>query len=341
MLSSIDTRELISVAASGLCLRGTFHRALDHGSDSRRGFGENKRTGILFLNSGFVPRASGGDAAVYWAEAFANCGYPSFRFDLPGLGDSDGYLPAKRLDFAHLVNTGHYAPSVCTLANHLTERFNLSGVVLVGHCAGAVSAIYAAAASSHFKGVIALDPYFFREETKRAAIRTKISRWVPRNQIARQLSGVYGYFKKLSLLAKGNALPENANIRLLQCWRRLVSAKVPILVLSARGPRPIVGEFDYLAYLKKSSGPRAHITVEFIEGTNHSFADATGKAAVRRHAEQWLSTCFPISVREIPELKKVARVLRREIMLGGIGGTVQIGLGADEPVDGKLYVNSI
>jgi pimeloyl-ACP methyl ester carboxylesterase len=44
--------------------------------------------------------------------------------------------------------------------NQLVKRFGLSGVVFFGHCAGAVSALYAGAASSDCKGLILLDPYF-------------------------------------------------------------------------------------------------------------------------------------------------------------------------------------
>jgi pimeloyl-ACP methyl ester carboxylesterase len=292
---AIETRELITVTVGGNCLRGTYHRPPDHGSDSRLGPGENIRIGVLFLNSGFMPRASGGDAAVYWAVSFAKCGYPSFRFDLPGLGDSDGEPPRKRLDFAKLVNNGHYAPFVSSIAENLTERFNLSGVVLVGHCAGAVTAIYAAATSKQVKGLVIVDPYFFREEPKRTKFRNEISLWVTQDKEAKQLSNVYRRLKKLNQLAGGNALPANANSPLIRCWSRLASAGVPMLILNARGPRSRVGEFDYLGYLEKVSGPGHRLSIKFVDGANHSFADNVGRAEVRRQSENWLNACFPLN----------------------------------------------
>ena len=117
-----------------------------------RARGQPNRIGVVFLNHGFLPRTAPGDSAVYWADSFASCGYPSFRFDLPGLGDSDGDVPAQMLDF---INAGGYAPVLSATVKELVERFNLSGIVIMGHCAGAVTALYtAAAATKECKGLV-------------------------------------------------------------------------------------------------------------------------------------------------------------------------------------------
>jgi pimeloyl-ACP methyl ester carboxylesterase len=293
MQAAIEGRELVTMAAGGICLRGTYHRPKHHGFESRVHPDEPSRIGVLFLNSGFMPRASGGDAAVYWADSFAQCGYPSFRLDLPGLGDSEGDLPRKRLDFNQLVNSGHYARFISIAAKNLIERFEWSGVVLLGHCAGAVSAIYAARASKHIKGIVLLEPYFFREEPKRAEIRNKMSFWVTRNKLAGQLGIIYGHLKKLNRMCRADSLPGNANLPLIGCWSNLASAGFPMLILNVRGPRLSVGEFDYLGYLQRLSGPAARLVIKFVDGANHSFADDVGRMAVRRHCEQWLDDCFP------------------------------------------------
>ena len=298
MQRAIEARELITVDVAGTRLRGTYHLVRDHGSHSRPVLEEIPRTGILFLNSGFVPRASGGDAAVEWADAFAKCGYPSFRFDLPGLGDSAGELPEKLLDFAALVNTGHYAAFVSGITRSLTDRFSLSGLVLAGHCAGAVSAIYAAATSKDVKGLIALDPYFFREEPDRTGIRNEISVWATQNKLAGELSKLYRSLKKLRSLSKRRALPQNANLPLIGCWIRLAGRGLPMLILNAGEPRPNAGEFDYLGHLQGQPEAGSHVAIHFIEGTNHSFADEVGRAAVRKHAGQWLEEWFPLVERE-------------------------------------------
>src|ERR1700735_785372 len=151
--SFIEAREAITVtAAGGLHLRGTYHPTPDPDG--------NSPIGVLFVSAGVAPRAAPGDSAVHWADSLAKLGFPAFRFDLPGLGDSDGDLSAKEIDFDSLVNEGAFGPVVSSVADQLADRFSLRGVVVIGHCAGAVTALYSAAANSHIKGLILLDPYF-------------------------------------------------------------------------------------------------------------------------------------------------------------------------------------
>jgi pimeloyl-ACP methyl ester carboxylesterase len=293
--TTIETRESITVAEGGMNLRGTYHMPQGEKADSPLGVNESNRIGVLFLNSGFHPRAASGDAAVYWADSFAKCGYPSFRLDLPGLGDSDGEPPREVTDFIHLVNTGRYAPLLSNATKNLTERFNLSGVVIAGHCAGAVSAIYAAAASNDVKGLVLLEPYFHGEELESTAIREEFRRWVVRNRMAGYLSAIYDRVKYFRSLVKRNELPRNANLPLIRCWNQLASAGLPVLVLKASAPNPRVGDFDYLRYVQLISPLNQRVEIKHIEGTNHSFVKGTGKEAVAGHTGQWLGAYFPLT----------------------------------------------
>jgi pimeloyl-ACP methyl ester carboxylesterase len=286
---------LITVDVGEIRLQGTYHKSHEEGSRPETVPETRDRIGVLFLNHGFLPRAAPGDSAVYWADSFANCGYPSFRFDLPGLGDSDGDIPSQMLDF---VNAGGYAPMLSATVKDLVERFRLSGVVIMGHCAGAVTALYTAAINKQCRGVVVTDPYFFlqRERTK---IRAELSQWSSWSRIGALTSDVYYYLKYIRLLSLRNRPPRNANLPLLRCWTQLASAGLPILLMKApavksHGIKPRMGEFDYLGYLGALSGRGSRVVVKFIEGTNHSFADLVGRAAIRQHAEEWLNACFPI-----------------------------------------------
>ena len=95
MKRGTGTREIITVTANGLCLRGTYHRSQSGSEVTSGATGQRSQIGIVFPNSGVMPRAATGDSAVYWADSFAKCGYPAFRFDLEGLGDSEGTPPAR------------------------------------------------------------------------------------------------------------------------------------------------------------------------------------------------------------------------------------------------------
>ncbi len=293
MNPAIKTREAITVAVGGICLRGTYHKPSDNGRGNLRDAEETNCLGLLFLNHGFLPRSAPGDSAVMWGDMFARNGHPSFRFDLPGLGDSDGDAPSQMLDF---VNKGGYAPVVSAIVKELVERFSLTGIVIVGHCAGAVTALYTAPLAKECKGLVLTDPYFFlpRERTK---IRVELSNWSSWSRIGALVSSLYYCFKHMRLLVGRNRPPMNANLPLLRCWNQ-VSPLIPILVLKApalkaRGLKPRIGEFDYLGYLLSNLSRGSHIAIQFIENTNHSFADRQGRAAVQQNIEQWLNATFP------------------------------------------------
>lgn len=293
MNATISTRALITVTINGCCVRGTYHKS------QRAGFGtlpEKGRTGVLFLNPGFIPRAGDGDTAIYWADSFAKCGYPSFRVDLPGMGDSEGEIPPKLLDF---INAGGYAPSVSMVVEQLVERYGLSGMVILGLCAGAITALFAAALAEDCEGVILLDPYFFLPRP-RSPLRNELSVWSTSSRVGGIVGNLYDFLRQARLLLRRKQLPGNANLPLLRCWTQIASKGASILVLKAPGykapgMKPRTGEFDYLAYLRSRSRSATRITVQLIDGTNHSFGDLTGKQQVRRHIELWLNASFPAS----------------------------------------------
>ena len=152
----VEMRELITLGGGGVLLRGTHHKAA--GRATNEAGDSDKRVGVLFLNPLSSPRSLIGDSAVYWATSFAARGYPAFRIDLPGLGDSYGKLPNDLLTF---INEGGYAAITASKIKELVQRFGLSGIVIYGHCAGATSAIYAASECKECKGLIVTDPYFY------------------------------------------------------------------------------------------------------------------------------------------------------------------------------------
>jgi pimeloyl-ACP methyl ester carboxylesterase len=297
MKQAIERRELITLDGGGVLLRGTFHRPHGRGSDSEQGASTRNRIGVVFLNSLSLPRAATGDSAVYWAESFADCGYPSFRFDLPGLGDTAGDIPLELLNF---INAGGYASIAAAKIDELVKRFELSGAVLVGHCAGTVSATYAAAASAgKCKGLVLLDPYFHVPQAIRSKARRGLSDWALHSRFGGVLSNIYDQVRDVLLLLRKNAPPRNANFGLLSRWKEVASAGLPILFIKAparkaAGTKPRAGEFDYLKYVLGLAGRNSKVVVELIQGTDHSFANRQGRAAVRQHTERWLASYFPL-----------------------------------------------
>ncbi len=296
MHDAIAGRELIVLDGLGIRLQGTCHLTAESASHSTAGPANREPVGVLFLNSLSLPRAASGDSAVRWAEAIAQRGYPAFRVDLPGLGDSQGTASTDLLD---LINDGAFTSVIGAVSKQLVDRFNLSGVILVGHCAGSVSALYAGAATPECKGLILLDPYFHLPQATRPKVRQELSQWARRSSVGKHLSDVYDHARKLVLLMRGSAPPGNANTQLLTCWKQVAAAGMPILLLKApgikaQGNKPRVGEFDYIQYTLKLAGRKNRVSVRFIEDADHSFANRLGRAAVEHQLADWLATYFPL-----------------------------------------------
>jgi pimeloyl-ACP methyl ester carboxylesterase len=294
----IATRELFTLDGLDVRLQGTYHRPQDRAICSTPSPRDQSPVGVLFLNSLFLPRTATGDSAVYWAESFAACGYPAFRMDLPGLGDSDAPLNTTLLDF---INAGGYGSIATAKVKELVDRFGLSGVIIVGHCAGAVTALFTAAASKECKGVILLDPYFYLpQQMKKSKAWKRLVRWAATSAVGGALSKAYDWLKKIRLSLDGNRPPANANFALLQRWSEIANKGLPTLIFRAPGrkspgTKPRVGEFDYIKHIQAIATRKSKVIVHVIEGTDHSFANRSGRTAVREYAEHWLRECFPLS----------------------------------------------
>jgi pimeloyl-ACP methyl ester carboxylesterase len=296
MQQAIEKRELMEVEVLGVRLRGTLHRPAQSHSSRPPAGGNQERIAVLFLNSLALPRAATGDSAVYWADAVAERGYPAYRFDLPGLGDSDGETTTGLLDF---INSGGYAEIAAALTKELSARGHLSGVVIAGHCAGSVSALYAAAGCRQCSGLVLMDPYFHLPVAKRPRTRELFSDWVRRSAVGKILSHLYDRVRQFRLLLRGDALPSNANTALLKRWKHVAATGLPILMFKAPGikataSKPRIGEFDYLKHVLKLAGRRSRVQIKTLEVADHSFANRVGREAVCLGIESWLLTNFPL-----------------------------------------------
>ncbi len=155
MIASIPKRELIALDSDDGFIHGTYHRVEWGLSDMEATQEQKRRMGVLIINSLSPTRAGKGDSAVFWADSLAEQGYPVFRIDLPGIGDSYGDpMP----DLVNFINRGGFARVISSSITEIVERYSLEGVVVLGLCAGAVSAIYAASVTCMCRGLILLDP---------------------------------------------------------------------------------------------------------------------------------------------------------------------------------------
>jgi pimeloyl-ACP methyl ester carboxylesterase len=294
----LETRQLITLGADGILVRGTYH---DVPRKTTGSTSPDKRIGVLFLNPLSTPRALIGDSAVYWASSFAAQGYPSLRIDLPGLGDSYGEV-AK--DLVTFINNAGFAAIAAAKVKEFSQRFGLAGVVIYGHCAGATTAIYAASASEECKGLIITEPYFNAANMLTPKLSPGMVEWARRTKVGEVLRAAYARLREARNRQDNGTLPGNANVNLVTHWKQLVSSGLPIFVCKSGEPAALgsgklrAGTFDYLEHITSFAGQKSQLSLHMIEGTNHSFADRLGRAAIREHAETWLQKHFPGEVAE-------------------------------------------
>jgi pimeloyl-ACP methyl ester carboxylesterase len=284
MQETIETRELFTLNGLGAIVRGTHHRTCGQVPGS-------EHIGVVILNSLSPTRAGAGDSAVCWGDSFAKYGYPVFRLDLPGFGDSEGNPPAELLK---VINSGGYGPSAAVLIKELSQRFNLSRVVVMGLCAGALSAIYTAAASKECKGLVLLDPYFQLPLPPKSWLWQKLTGRFSRSAPGRMIENAFGRLTDVRLRLSRNPLPENSNVLLLNCWKLVASKGLPILLFKAPSIKARGEEFDYLRYILEQAGSNSRVEVKVITGAGHTFSTRSGKTAVQQHTEVWLDANFPL-----------------------------------------------
>lgn len=284
--STAETRELITLGGGGVLLHGTYHKATDAAAGAAA---STKDIGVLFLNALSTPRSLVGESGVYWATSFAACGYPSFRFDLPGLGDSYGEIPN---DLVKHADGGGWAPIASSKVKELVQSRGLPGVVMFGHCSGATTAIYAASNCRECKGLILLDPYFNLPRSLTPSLNPGLVLWARRSKTGALMRAGYDRIRDLREALRKETLPANANLNLISRVKKVVSSGLPILIFKAPRPPLKPGDFDYFAYVLSLAVRSDQFTVKTIDDTDHSFSNRTGRLAVRQHCEAWLGEHF-------------------------------------------------
>jgi pimeloyl-ACP methyl ester carboxylesterase len=114
-----------------------------------------QRRAVVLVSAGVTPKFGPFRLYVELARRLGRAGYRTLRFDLGGIGDSGeaygGYPLEQRTSL-----------QIKAALDHLSERFQLDGIVLAGLCSGADDSFRHAERDERVSAVVMVDPFAYR-----------------------------------------------------------------------------------------------------------------------------------------------------------------------------------
>ncbi len=266
--------------------------------------------GILLLNSGAAMRSGNSDLSVRIGDRLALRGFPVFRFDLAGLGDSSGTVPVDLDSYWSEVVAGRNDDATAALIARIQLEFGVARVLVGGLCAAVLPSVRALQnAGARPAGLILLEPNFRSLAAGEPGAMRRLA------QGGSYTMGPTGLQRGLSALGLGRAsplaratrplrvfldgvvgrriptrLPRDANLPLLTLWQAGFAHGVRSLVVVAAGQ----GTDRYMTRILAALPARAPGLVAFVRvpGTNHLFTSGAGGDAVLSALERWVMESF-------------------------------------------------
>ena len=250
--------------------------------------------GVVIVVGGPQYRVGSHRHFVLLARRLATAGYPALRFDMRGMGDSDGAAPGFEAS----------APDVRAAIDALAARMpDLRAIVLWGLCDGATAAAFAAAGDPRVRGAVMLNPWirttagaseavvkhYYRQRLMSGGFWRKLASG--RFDLRRSLAEAWMHWRR----ARGGAASPTAPAALPdRLGDAMLRAGVPALVMLA-GRDATAAEFS-LAGAKDGSLRRwlqdASVRVEAIAEADHTLSRAPWRDRADALTLDWLAARF-------------------------------------------------
>ncbi|MGK5030067.1 hydrolase 1, exosortase A system-associated [Janthinobacterium sp. MDT1-19] len=247
--------------------------------------------GVLIVTGGPQYRVGSHRQFVLLARALAAQGWPVLRFDLRGMGDSQGSARDYRAAGPDIAGA---------LAQFFDAAPSLREVALWGLCDGATAAACHAPRDARIVALILLNPWV--RSSAGLARATLRHYYLPRllqgafwRKLASgglQLGASLASLRQVAAATQKPAAQENhAPVPALLLALTQFQGKV-LLILSGDD----LGAREWQALLDgdaawRAVAARAHWTQAQVDGANHTFASAAWRGEVERLCARWLQSC--------------------------------------------------
>ena len=248
---------------------------------------------IVVLNTGVIHRVGHHRMYVTMARALAAAGYPAFRFDLSGIGDSD-----LRDDALSPLESA--VADIKEALDWIETTSGAARVVLVGLCSGADQSVAYAHTDDRVVGLVLLDPSIpatWRHYLHYVAPRlTRIESWVQLLTFRSQTLQLWAH-RNLERLRLGRKPPQSHGSDQLErgsiasCYQGAVDNGVRILAVFTGEPtRQTYREQMLEALPNVRFGDR--LQLEYLVRSDHTFILASDRIWLTALTLSWLSVGY-------------------------------------------------
>ncbi len=300
-------REALRIDVHGTSVVGTYH--IPEVTEDDESSEKIKKTGVLIVNFGLLPRSGLGNMPVHFSDRLAEKGFPVFRFDFPGLGDTKGDLPIYGQQQWRRIEAGDHMQWGAVLIQKLMKKYNLDGIVIGGLCGGAVTSTYIAERLSNtVVGTILMEPTYHvigvaedHIDKKKSRPGNQTNNWFRRTKekLKKQLRtrinkskhveafySIYSRLKVTKFRILGHKPPSDVNELFYTSFKKLNDRNAPILFITRKGKDREHYDLHYTGY-----SPRffpQNIVWKTLGNTNHMLVTGGGKQKVTDFIVEWV-----------------------------------------------------
>jgi pimeloyl-ACP methyl ester carboxylesterase len=238
---------------------------------------------FVFLNAGVISRMGPNRSYVILARSLAAEGYSSFRFDLPGIGDSGLLDESKTIE-------ENNSDAISQALDVLKAQSMSESILLIGLCRGASEALRYAPADTRVRGLVLIDPPelvrtpgWYLRKVLFLPIRPAV--WF------RALKGRYQLWGRVhsgvARWTRGQETGIPAEVAYRDTWQRIADRQLDCLMLITSGHEAIYSYRQQLFRAFPRLGLKEHVESRMLPDVDHTLSTAAARNSVLSLIIKW------------------------------------------------------